>query len=169
MVVIAGRCSIYKDCSTKKPVFRNRVTILCFVINHAQSAVSSLNVSTAGAVEAIRQAKAQGIAVTAEACPQHFCLTDDLIGIGFDTNLRVNPPIRSQKDVDALATELGLLGTIVQEKLGDGRSAFMLTTAESQDDIIAICSFVLDPDDLRITYAAAPQAAAPASLGDDGI
>ncbi len=64
------------------------------------------HVSTAGAVEAIRQAKAQGIAVTAEACPQHFCLTDDMIGIGFDTNLRVNPPIRSQKDVDAVITGL---------------------------------------------------------------
>ena len=45
------------------------------------------------------------------------------------------------------------LGNIVQEKLDDGRSVFMLTTAESQDDIVAICSFVLDPDDLKITHA----------------
>ncbi len=60
------------------------------------------HVSTVGAVEAIRQAKAAGVKVTAEACPQHFILTDDMIGESFDTNLKVNPPIRSKKDIDAL-------------------------------------------------------------------
>nr|MBN2277122.1 dihydroorotase [candidate division Zixibacteria bacterium] len=60
------------------------------------------HVSTAGAVEAIRQAKREGIRVTAEAAPHHFCLTDDLIGLDFDTNLRVNPPIRAKKDVEAV-------------------------------------------------------------------
>lgn len=60
------------------------------------------HVSTSGAVEAIRQAKASGIRVTAEACPHHFILTDDLIGKEFDTNLKVNPPIRTRKDVDAI-------------------------------------------------------------------
>ncbi|MFH2037034.1 MAG: dihydroorotase [Candidatus Zixiibacteriota bacterium] len=60
------------------------------------------HVSTAGAVEAIRQAKKEGLTVTAEAAPHHFSLTDDLIGQAFDTNLRVNPPIRTQKDVEAV-------------------------------------------------------------------
>lgn len=60
------------------------------------------HVSTAGAVEAIRRAKAEGIDVTAEVCPQHFCLTDDMIGEKFDTNLRINPPIRTKADVDAI-------------------------------------------------------------------
>jgi len=60
------------------------------------------HVSTAGAVEAIRQAKKEGIRVTAEAAPHHFSLTDDLIGKTFDTNLRVNPPIRDKKDVEAV-------------------------------------------------------------------
>jgi len=69
------------------------------------------HVSSAGAVEAIRQAKAKGIKVTAEACPQHFCLTDDMIGEKFDTNLRVNPPIRTQADVDAIIEGL-IDGTI---------------------------------------------------------
>ncbi len=75
---------------------------------------------------------------------------------------RIELPEASQKDVDALASELGLLGTINPDKLDDGRAVFMLTTCESQDDIIAICSFVLDPDDLKITHAATQQAAAPA-------
>jgi dihydroorotase len=60
------------------------------------------HVSTAGAVQAIRVAKAAGVKVTAEATPHHFTFTDDEIGREFNTNLRVNPPIRTQKDVDAV-------------------------------------------------------------------
>jgi dihydroorotase len=64
------------------------------------------HVSTVGGVEAIRQAKKVGVKVTAEACPHHFILTDDEIGKRFDTNLKVNPPIRAQKDVDAVIAGL---------------------------------------------------------------
>lgn len=64
------------------------------------------HISAAGSVEAIRQAKADGINITAEACPHHFSLTDDLIGEKFDTNLRVNPPIRTQADVEAVIAGL---------------------------------------------------------------
>jgi dihydroorotase len=60
------------------------------------------HVSTAGAVAAIRQAKAEGVRVTAEATPHHLILTDVEIGKSFDTNLRVNPPLRSAKDRDAV-------------------------------------------------------------------
>ncbi len=75
---------------------------------------------------------------------------------------RIELPDVPQKDVDALAAELGLLGTISQETLADQRVAFTLVTSEGQDNIVAICSFVLDPDDLRITHGDAPQAAAEA-------
>ncbi|HEY9147001.1 MAG TPA: chemotaxis protein CheA [Thiobacillus sp.] len=71
---------------------------------------------------------------------------------------RIELPEVPQKDVDALAAELGLLGTITQETLADKRAVFMLTTSESQDNIVAICSFVLDPDDLKITYGGASAA-----------
>jgi dihydroorotase len=60
------------------------------------------HVSTAGTVEAIRQAKKEGVSVTAEAAPHHFSLTDNIIGQTYDTNLRVNPPIRTAADVDAI-------------------------------------------------------------------
>ncbi len=60
------------------------------------------HVSTAGAVAAIRSAKANGVKITAEATPHHFTLTDEEIGKKFDTNLRVNPPLRTRKDVDAV-------------------------------------------------------------------
>jgi len=69
------------------------------------------HVSTAGGVEAIRRGKAEGVRVTAEATPHHFTLTDSLIGEKFDTNLRVNPPLRTEKD--RLAIIEGLVdGTI---------------------------------------------------------
>lgn len=58
------------------------------------------HISTRGAVEAVRQGKARGTAVTAEVCPHHLLLTDERCA-GFDTNFKMNPPLRSQADVDA--------------------------------------------------------------------
>jgi len=69
------------------------------------------HVSTAGGVEAIRRGKAEGVKVTAEVAPHHFTLTDVLIGKCFDTNLRVNPPIRTEADRQALIAGL-IDGTI---------------------------------------------------------
>lgn len=60
------------------------------------------HVSTKGSVELIRQAKAEGVNVTAEATPHHFTLTDAEIGKEFSTNLKMNPPLRTQEDVDAI-------------------------------------------------------------------
>ena len=69
------------------------------------------HVSTRRAVDAIRQAKKEGIKVTAEATPQHLILTDSEIGREFNTNLRVNPPLRTEED--RLAVVEGLIdGTI---------------------------------------------------------
>ncbi len=56
------------------------------------------HVTTRGAIEAIRKAKQEGVNVTAEATPHHLVLTDEEIGKRFDTNLRVNPPLRSSED-----------------------------------------------------------------------
>jgi len=60
------------------------------------------HVSTKGAVEAIRNAKKEGVNVTAEATPHHLVLTDEEIANEFNTNLRVNPPLRSASDRDAV-------------------------------------------------------------------
>jgi dihydroorotase len=69
------------------------------------------HVSTRGAVNAIRRAKAEGVPVTCEATPHHFTLTDDEIGKKFDTNLRVNPPLRTRQDRQAVIEGL-IDGTI---------------------------------------------------------
>jgi dihydroorotase len=59
------------------------------------------HMSTAGAVELVRQAKRKGIRVTSEVTPHHFSLTDDAVR-SFDTNTKMNPPLRTQADIDAL-------------------------------------------------------------------
>jgi len=59
------------------------------------------HVSTRGAVGLIRAAKERGVRVTAEATPHHLCLTDEAVA-GYDTNAKMNPPLRSRADVDAL-------------------------------------------------------------------
>ena len=55
------------------------------------------HVSTYSGVQLIREAKARGVAVTAETCPHYFTLTDAAI-MGFDTNAKVNPPLREERD-----------------------------------------------------------------------
>jgi two-component system chemotaxis sensor kinase CheA len=68
---------------------------------------------------------------------------------------RIELPKVEQRDVNALAAELGLLGRISVSPIGGERHALVLTTHESLEDIIAICSFVLDPDDLKVFEAPA--------------
>ena len=57
--------------------------------------------STYGSVEIVRQAKKHGINVTAEVCPHHFTLTSKDVDAG-DANYKMNPPLRTKKDVEAL-------------------------------------------------------------------
>lgn len=59
------------------------------------------HISTAGSVELIRQAKRDSLPVTCEVTPHHLLLTDELCS-EYDTNYKVNPPLRSQKDLEAL-------------------------------------------------------------------
>jgi dihydroorotase len=63
------------------------------------------HVSTAEAVDLVRRAKEQGLRVTAEACPHHFTLTDEAVR-GYDTNTKVNPPLRTSRDVEAIKAGL---------------------------------------------------------------
>ncbi|NWF52910.1 MAG: dihydroorotase [Nitrospirae bacterium] len=59
------------------------------------------HVSTEGSVNLIREAKKRGVNVTAETCPHYFILTEDAIR-DYDTNVKVNPPLRTKKDIDAI-------------------------------------------------------------------
>ncbi len=74
------------------------------------------HVSTYSGVEIIRNAKARGVKVTAETCPHYFILTDDII-TGYDTDTKVNPPVREEKDKNAIIAGLkdGTLDCIVTD------------------------------------------------------
>ena len=75
---------------------------------HVGSRLHVCHLSTAGSVEIIRWAKSRGIDVTAEVTPHHLMLTDELVR-GYDPLFKVNPPLRTQRDVEA-----------VREALADG-------------------------------------------------
>jgi dihydroorotase len=59
------------------------------------------HVSTEGSVKLIRDAKKRGVQVTAETCPHYFTLTEDAVR-DYDTNAKVNPPLRTKEDIEAI-------------------------------------------------------------------
>ena len=63
------------------------------------------HISTAGAVEAVRRAKNEGLSVTCEVAPHHFTLTDSAVE-GYDTNTKMAPPLRSEEDRQAILAGL---------------------------------------------------------------
>ena len=63
------------------------------------------HISTRGSVDIIRQAKKRGVKVTCEAAPHHFTLTDEAVR-GYNTNAKMNPPLRSAEDVAAIRAGL---------------------------------------------------------------
>ena len=77
---------------------------------YADARVHVAHISSGRAVDIVRQAKARGVKVTAEVTPQHLTMTDDLVEL-FDSSTKINPPLREQKDVDAVLAGL-LDGTI---------------------------------------------------------
>ncbi|MBL6829881.1 MAG: dihydroorotase [Pirellulales bacterium] len=64
-----------------------------------------MHLSTAGGVELVRRAKERGIAVTSEATPHHFTLTDECLR-RFDSNYKMSPPLRTTADVEAILAGL---------------------------------------------------------------
>ena len=72
---------------------------------HVGSRLHICHLTTAGGVDLVRFAKARGISVTAEVTPHHLLLTDDLV-TNYDPVFKVNPPLRTEKDVIALRNGL---------------------------------------------------------------
>jgi len=77
----------------------------CLLAAHVGSRLHVCHVSTAGSVEIIRQAKASGWNVTAEVCPHHLLLTDER-ATSYDPVFKVNPPLRTAADTQALRAAL---------------------------------------------------------------
>lgn len=77
----------------------------CMLAQETGAAVHICHVSTAGSVEILRQCKRRGVAVTAETCPQYFTLTEEEV-LTQGTMARVNPPLRTAADVEAIRAGL---------------------------------------------------------------
>jgi dihydroorotase len=76
------------------------------LVRKTQVRYHAQHISTAGSVEMIRQAKKDSLPVSCEVTPHHLLLTEECCS-EYDTNYKVNPPLRSQKDVDALKAAIG--------------------------------------------------------------
>lgn len=70
-----------------------------------QARLHVAHLSTAESVALVRAAKKEGLAVSCEVAPHHFSLTDEAV-VGYNANLKMNPPLREQKDIDAILAGL---------------------------------------------------------------
>lgn len=78
--------------------------------------IHMMHISAAGSIDLIRRAKSRGVRITAEVSPQHFSLTDESLR-SFDSNCKINPPLRGQQHVDACIAALkdGTLDVIASD------------------------------------------------------
>jgi len=65
------------------------------------SPIHCQHISSGGSVRLIREARARGVKISGEVCPHHIALTDDTLQ-AFDSNYKMNPPLRTQRDIDAI-------------------------------------------------------------------
>jgi dihydroorotase len=108
-----------------------RDIILLRYIPHSKYHVA--HISTAGSIECVRRAKLEKLKITCEVAPHHFTLTDEAVE-SFDTNLKMNPPLRTKDDVQA-----------IKEALHDGTI-----------DVIATDHAPHTIDEKEVEYAQAP-------------
>ncbi len=86
------------------------------IAEHEGLPVHIAHISTKGSAELVRQGKKRGVRVTCETCPHYFSLTEEAVG-SFNTNAKMNPPLRTQEDVDAIIEALrdGTIDAIVTD------------------------------------------------------
>ncbi|MFZ2398927.1 MAG: dihydroorotase [Smithella sp.] len=93
------------------------------IAEFTKTCVHIAHVSTAGSVRLIRDAKKRGLKVTAETAPHYFTLTEESLQ-GYDTNFKINPPLRSEKDIAAIKEGLadGTIDVIACDHAPHGRT-----------------------------------------------
>ncbi|MBV8625161.1 MAG: chemotaxis protein CheA [Herbaspirillum sp.] len=77
-------------------------------------------------------------------------------GPGGVCRYRLDMPVIADKDAEALADELSMLGKIEKNKSPEGRWVFVLDTAEPIDDVVAICAFIVNVDELKVSQSVDP-------------
>jgi len=98
-----------------------------------------MHVSSAGSVELIRRAKSRGVRITTEVCPHHFALTDESLR-SFDSNFKMSPPLRDQRDIDTCIAGLadGTIDCIVTDHAPHAREKKMLELDQAPFGIVGL-------------------------------
>ena len=131
-----------------------------------------LHVSTAGAVELIRQGKKRGVHVTAEACPHHWILTDAEVEKQ-GTNARMHPPLRTQTDIDAIIEGLcdGTIDAVATDHAPHAPSEKARGMLDAPNGIIGletclplVLTYLVEPGHLTLTEAITKMTAIPANI-----
>ncbi|MDD6134031.1 MAG: dihydroorotase [Selenomonadaceae bacterium] len=107
MLGLKGRPTVAEDIAVARDIM---------LAEYAGSRVHVAHISSARAVDIVRQAKKRGVRVTCEVTPQHLTMTDECVNL-FDTSTKINPPLRAQQDCDALLEGLkdGTIDAIVTD------------------------------------------------------
>lgn len=107
MLGMKGRPTVAEDIAVARDVM---------LAEYAGARVHVAHMSSACAVDIVRQAKKRGVRVTAEVTPQHLTMTDDCVNL-YDSSTKINPPLRTQADCDALLAGLkdGTIDAIVTD------------------------------------------------------
>ena len=107
MLGMKGRPTVAEDIAVARDVL---------LAEYAGARVHVAHMSSARAVDIVREAKKRGVRVTAECTPQHLTMTDECVTLS-DTSTKINPPLRSQADCDALLAGLkdGTIDAIVTD------------------------------------------------------
>ncbi|MCR5176731.1 MAG: dihydroorotase [Anaerovibrio sp.] len=107
MLGMKGRPTVAEDIAVYRDIA---------LAEYADARVHVAHISSAVAVDLVRQAKKRGVKVTAEATPQHMTMTDEMVVLS-DSSTKINPPLREQKDVDAVLAGLkdGTIDCIVTD------------------------------------------------------
>jgi dihydroorotase len=113
------------------------------LLRHTRSRLHFQSVSTAGALRALRLAKSEGLAVSAETNPAYFTLTSDAIAT-YDANFKIFPPLRSEEDREAVIEALadGTLDCISSAHLPQTRSSKEQAFEHASPGMIALESFL---------------------------
>ncbi len=131
-----------------------------------------LHVSTVGAVELVRQGKDRGVHVTAEACPHHWILTDTEVEKQ-GTNAKMHPPLRTQRDIDAVLEGLsdGTIDAIATDHAPHAPSEKAQGMHNAPNGIIGsetclplVFTYLIEPGHLTLMEAIAKMTSIPANI-----